>query len=162
MRRTTCGIAVAIAIAGLAASSDAAPSTLADPKVLAFKLPNQIPWGPVSAQGSQQAVLYGDPDKPGLYVVLNKWTPHHMSKPHFHANDRIITVLSGTWWVGTGDKWDPAATTAMPKGSVVTHFGKQVHWDGAKDEETVLEIVGMGPATSIPSPTADVSTKNQP
>ena len=36
----------------------------------------------------------------------------------------------------------------VPAGSYVTHFGKQIHWDGAKDEEVVLEIVGEGPATS--------------
>ena len=37
----------------------------------------------------------------------------------------------------------------MPMGSHVTHYGKQVHWDGAKDEPTVLMIAGDGPATSI-------------
>ncbi|WP_256436596.1 hypothetical protein [Bradyrhizobium sp. CCBAU 51753] len=37
---------------------------------------------------------------------------------------------------------------AMPAGSFVTHYGKQVHWDGAKDEDTVLLIMGEGPATS--------------
>jgi hypothetical protein len=36
----------------------------------------------------------------------------------------------------------------MPAGSFVTHFGKQVHWDGAKDEDVVLLIQGEGPATS--------------
>jgi len=36
----------------------------------------------------------------------------------------------------------------MPTGSFVTHFGKQVHWDGARDEEAWLIIVGDGPATS--------------
>jgi hypothetical protein len=35
----------------------------------------------------------------------------------------------------------------MPAGSFVTHFAKQVHWDGAKDEEVWLLIVGQGPAT---------------
>ena len=38
----------------------------------------------------------------------------------------------------------------MPAGTFVTHFGKQVHWDGAKDEDAVLLIMGEGPATSIP------------
>ena len=38
----------------------------------------------------------------------------------------------------------------MPAGSFVTHYGKQVHWDGAKDVDAVLLIVGMGPATSTP------------
>ena len=121
-----------------------------DPKVLAYQLPNQIHWTG-NAGGAQQAVLVGDPSKPGLYVVLTKWTPHHMSHPHFHPNDRYITVISGTWWVGTGTKYDPDSTTPIPAGSFVTHYGKQIHYDGAKDDEVTLEIVGMGPATSTPA-----------
>ena len=98
--------------------------------------------------GAQSAVLLGDPSKPGLYIILVKWTPHHMSHPHWHANARYITVLSGTWWVGTGPKFDPESTVAIPAGSFVTHFAKQIHYDGAKDEEAVLQIVGEGPATA--------------
>jgi len=95
-------------------------------------------------------VLVGDPSKPGLYMVLTKWLPGNMSRPHWHPNDRFITVLSGTWWVGTGETFDPASTVPMPAGTFVTHFGKQVHYDGAKDGEAVLLIVGEGPATSTP------------
>ena len=121
-----------------------------DPKVLAYKLPDQIPWkdDPI---GAKMAVLQGDPSKPGLYIVLVKWTPHHMSHPHWHPNDRFITVISGTWWVGTGSKFDPDTTVPMPAGSFVTHFAKQIHYDGAKDSEAVLEIVGEGPATATPA-----------
>jgi hypothetical protein len=72
------------------------------------------------------------------------------ARPHFHPNDRFITVLKGTWWVGTGTKFDPDSTKPMPAGTFVTHFGKQVHYDGAKDEEAVLLIVGEGPATITP------------
>jgi hypothetical protein len=121
-----------------------------DPKAVVFQLPDQIKWGPVTPAGSQQAVLFGDPSKPGLYGVLNKWKAgNHFSHPHFHPNDRFITVISGTWWVGSGPKWDPAnGSVPMPAGTFVTHFGKQVHWDGAKDEDAVILIVGEGPATS--------------
>jgi len=106
----------------------------------------------VTPAGSQQAVLFGDPTKPGLYGVLNKWTAgNHFSKPHFHPNDRFITVISRTWWVGSGPTFDPAnASVAMPAGSFVTHYGKQVHWDSAKDTDAVLLIVGQGPATATP------------
>jgi hypothetical protein len=57
-------------------------------------------------------------------------------------------VLSGTWWVNTGPKYDMAGATPVPAGSFVTHVGKEVHYDGAKDGECVLQIVGMGPATA--------------
>jgi len=70
-----------------------------------------------------------------------------MSRPHFHQHDRYVTVLKGTWYVGTGTKYDPDSTVGMPTGSYVTHFGKQIHYDGAKDDEVTLEIVGEGPQT---------------
>jgi hypothetical protein len=118
-----------------------------DPKAISIQLPKEIKWV-ATAGGSENAVLAGDPAKPGLYVVLTKWTPHKNSRPHFHPNDRFITVLSGTWWVNTGAKYDPDGMKPLPAGSVVTHYGKQIHYDGARDGEVILEIVGMGPATS--------------
>src|SRR5690242_7366307 len=131
---------------GLAMPGDAAELNSA---AVVYKLPDQIKWNPPSAAGAQNSVLVGDPSKPGLYVVLNKWLKgNHFSRPHFHPNDRFITVIQGTWWVGTGTKFDPANTVPMPAGTFVTHFGKQVHWDGAKDEDAVLLIMGEGPATA--------------
>lgn len=120
-----------------------------NPAAVAYKLPDQIKWSEADARGVQTAVVAGDPSKPGFYAVLTKWLKgNHFSRPHFHPNDRYITVLQGTWWVATGPKFDPALTVPMPAGSFVTHFGKQVHWDGAKDEDAVLLIVGEGPGTS--------------
>jgi hypothetical protein len=137
-----------ICFAGMLSLSSAAEL---NPAALAYKLPDQIPWGPVNAAGAQSAVVVGDPNKPGFYVVYNKWTKgNHFSRPHFYPNDRYIVVLQGTWWVGTGTKFDPVITTPMPAGCFVTRYGKQVHWDGAKDE-AVLMIMGEGPATSIPA-----------
>jgi hypothetical protein len=143
---------IALSVAATGSSALGAEPQL-NPKALAFKLPEQIPWKRNAAGTAENAVLYGDPEKPGLYVVLNKWLPGNMSRPHWHPNDRVITVLKGTWWVGTGDKFDPDSTVAMPTGTVVTHFGKEVHYDGAKDGEAWLIIVGEGPATATPAST---------
>jgi len=118
-----------------------------NPAALSYKLPEKIPWID-EGHGSKSATLVGDPSKAGLYIMLVKWLPHNMSRPHWHPHDRFITVISGTWWVGTGDKFEPENTVPIPAGSFVTHFGKQIHYDGAKDQEVVLEIVGMGPATA--------------
>jgi hypothetical protein len=117
-----------------------------DSKAISIQLPADIKWE--KGRGSETATLVGDPSKPGLYVVLQKWLPHNNSRPHFHPNDRYITVLSGTWWVNTGPKYDPDGMKPVPAGSFVTHFAKQIHYDGAKDGECILEIVGMGPATA--------------
>jgi hypothetical protein len=77
----------------------------------------------------------------------------NMSRPHWHPNDRYITVLKGTWWVGTGDTFAPDTTVSLPVGSYVSHFGKEVHYDGAKDVEAWLLIVGEGPETATPAST---------
>lgn len=147
-RRYRCVVLVPLVIAILVLLKPAKADL--NPAALAYKLPNQIPWTD-EASGAKQAVMRGDPSKPGPYIILVKWTPHHMSRPHFHPNDRFVMVLSGTWWVGTGSKYDPDSTVAMPVGTFVTHFAKQIHYDGAKDEEAVLEIVGEGPATATPA-----------
>src|SRR5262245_52277766 len=131
---------------GLAMPCDAAEL---DPAALVYKMPDQIKWNPPSAAGSQNAVLVGDPAKPGLYVVRNKWLKgNHFSRPHFHPNDRFITVLGGTWWMGSGTNFDPDSSVPLRAGTFVTHFGKQVHWDGAKAEDASLLIVGAGRGAS--------------
>ncbi len=144
-----CWLICALALSLGAASLAAAQAAELDPKAVTYQLPDRIEWkDPTGISGAKTAVLVGDPSKPGLYVVMVKWLPGRMSRPHWHPNDRFIRVISGTWWVGSGPKFDPDNTVPMPAGTFVTHFGKQVHYDGAKDEETVLQIVGEGPATT--------------
>ncbi len=112
----------------LALMAGAANAAELNPAAVIYQLPDQIKWvDPLGTSGAKTAVLMGDPGKPGMYAVMVKWLPGNFSRPHFHPNDRFITVLKGTWWVGTGNKFDPAQTVPMPAGSFVTHFGKQVH-----------------------------------
>jgi hypothetical protein len=141
------------AVVGIAAlvSLGAARPTDLNPAAIKIQLPDQIKWDDDLKRGESTALLAGNPESTGIYVELVKWHAHHMSHPHFHPNDRFITVISGTWWVGTGTKFDPDSTKPLPPGSFVRHVGKEVHYDGAKDEDTVLEIVGEGPATATPA-----------
>jgi len=144
--RRDAAIAIGAALGARTLAAGPASAAELDPKAVIFKLPDNIEWK--GTGGNRSAVLAGDPNGTGLYEVINKWLAgNNFSRPHFHPNDRFITVIKGTWWVATGNKFDPALTTPMPTGSFVTHFAKQVHWDGAKDEEAWLIIVGEGPAT---------------
>lgn len=121
-----------------------------DSTAVGYQLPDQIKWTG-NPNVAETAVLHGNPIEPGLYIELVKWHPHNFSHPHFHPNDRYITVLSGTWWVGTGTKFDTDKMVPMPPGSYVTDFAKGIHYDGAKDGDAVIEIVGEGPATITPA-----------
>jgi len=114
--------------------------------------PSEIRWIPIpGGLGAKFAVLLGDPNKPAPYVIRVMFPPHVMDTPHSHPNDRYVTVLSGTWYAGTGPTFDPATATPLPAGSVMFHPGGAAHWDGsAGDDGAVVQITGMGPGPSIP------------
>jgi quercetin dioxygenase-like cupin family protein len=114
--------------------------------------PAQIHWQDIpNGHGAQQAVLLGDPAKPGMYVVRVKFPPHVMDLPHVHSMARYVTVLEGTWASGTGNAFDPAHAVALKPGSVMLHPANGVHWDGSGSAETVVvQIVGEGPASTTP------------
>jgi hypothetical protein len=85
-----------------------------DRSAVDFTPPSDIKWVRNAAGTNEQAVLFGDPSKPGPYVVRLKWLPGNMSRPHFHPNDRFFVVIEGTWWLGSGDKYDPNSTVPAP------------------------------------------------
>jgi quercetin dioxygenase-like cupin family protein len=119
-----------------------------DPKAVEFIKPDDIKFVRNAAGTQETAVLFGDPNKPGPYVVRLRWLPGNMSRPHSHPNDRFFVVIEGTWWMGSGDKFDPDSTVPVPAGTYVIHHAGQVHYDGAKKEPVVIQVWGMGPATS--------------
>jgi hypothetical protein len=121
-----------------------------DPAAVTFVAPKDIKFVRNEAGTNETATLFGDPSKPGPYVIQLRWLPGNMSRPHFHPNDRFFMVLSGTWWVGNGGKFDPEETVPMPAGTHVIHWAKGVHFDGAKTEPATILVWGEGPATSTP------------
>ena len=122
-----------------------------DPRAVEFTTPENIKWVRNAAGTQETAVLFGDPAQPGPYVIRLRWLPGNMSRPHFHQNDRFFVVISGTWWLGSGDTYDPDSTVPVGPGTYVLHKAKQIHYDGAKAEPAVIQVWGMGPATSIPA-----------
>ena len=122
-----------------------------DRSIADFRTPEQIRWVRNPTGTNEQAILFGDPSKPGPYVVRLRWLKGNMSRPHFHPHDRFFIVVKGTWWVGTGDKFDPESTVPVPAGSYVVHYAQKIHFDGAKDEDCEIQVWGMGPATSTPA-----------
>lgn len=119
---------------------------LPDPKIMSVTLPENIEWR--KSASSDTAILQGDPSKPGLYIELVRWKAGNTSRPHTHPSARYITVISGTWWLGWGNTYEPDKMYPAKTGTYVVHHANQPHYDGAKDEDCVIMIVGMGPANS--------------
>jgi quercetin dioxygenase-like cupin family protein len=141
--RTTCIAALACMVMSAA---------LADPpkEVMSIQREGDLKFIPSkTTPGISQALIAGNPADPGkVYVVRNRFAPGTFSMPHFHPEARYIAVLKGTWWVGSGPVFDKDKTTPVPAGSFVIHHPNQIHWDGAKDEEAVVQIMGIGPGTT--------------
>jgi quercetin dioxygenase-like cupin family protein len=127
-------------------SGPASSQAVLDPSHVLAIMPKDIKWqGP---PGEERAPLFGDQTKPGVYALLIKWSPGNNSQPHSHSMDRVGYVISGTWWTSTSTTPDKATMKPIPAGSTVLHVANTVHWDGARDEETIILMTGVGPVTT--------------
>ncbi|MDR6413232.1 UNVERIFIED_ORG: hypothetical protein ABIC62_006654 [Burkholderia sp. 1595] len=110
----------------------------------------------VSQVGGQSAqVLYGDPTKPGLYTVLLRLEPHKRILPLSHPDSRFVTVLSGTFYIGFGDKYDQAGLKALPPGGIYTEPAHANHFGETRDEPALVAITGYGPSGTTYANPAD-------
>lgn len=92
-------------------------------------------------------LVFGDPSKPGMYIIRNHFKSGQMSHPHFHDQDRYVTVIKGTWWTGEGDKFAPETAVPIKAGGMMFHPAGYHHYDGSKPgtEDVIVQIQGMGP-----------------
>ena len=125
----------------LAAASLGAQTPSADHVVIT---PDQLHWTPYYA-GGEQTVLLGDPTRPGPYVLRVRFPAGLHIQPHYHTDNRIVQVLSGTMYFALGDSGDTSRMRAIPVGSLWTEPARMVHnaWTG--NGEVVLQVVGTGP-----------------
>jgi quercetin dioxygenase-like cupin family protein len=107
--------------------------------------PDQLKWV-TDPRGYQQAVIVGDPAKPGMYAAHIRFPVNLRIAPHFHPDERIVTVLSGTVHFGYGERFDESRLRALPAGSVWTEPAGQPHFAWVKDGEVVLQVIGIGPS----------------
>jgi quercetin dioxygenase-like cupin family protein len=109
--------------------------------------PVEIKWEEKDQSGVQRAFLVGDEKKPGMYTYRVRFPANHKVQPHFHPDERIVTVISGTLYVGYGEQFDESAMKALPTGSIWTEPAKQPHFVFAKEGEVVFQVVGAnGPS----------------
>jgi quercetin dioxygenase-like cupin family protein len=106
-----------------------------------------IKWLPFAAFPPQVrlAVLVGDPNQAGAYVIRVKVPAGVKLMPHIHPEDRIYTVISGVFYIGLGTKFDASKLKAYPPGSVVVLPGNTPHFHWAKSGEYVTQVSAYGP-----------------
>jgi hypothetical protein len=144
---------VAPLLAAAATSLRAQPAKAAgvDPTMTQVVQADAIPWKQLYnfPEGSaEQAPMHSTVGEPGQYFVLIRWHPGYMSAPHFYETDRLCVVLSGTWWVASGEDFAPESTLPVMAGGFVRRVARTPHYDGVKrdaKEPAIIAISGIGP-----------------
>ena len=109
--------------------------------------PGELQWGPapdVLPAGAKLAVLEGDPTKSGEFTMRLKMPDHYRLPPHFHPRMEHVTLISGSFHVGMGDKFDESKMAALPVGTFAWIKPGTHHFAMAKGE-TVIQLHGNGP-----------------
>jgi len=107
-----------------------------------------LKWGPappVLPKGGQMAVLAGDPGKPGPFVVRLKMPSGYKIPPHQHPTDEAVTVISGDFRFGMGDKLDEAKAEKLGTGGFVDLPKNMNHYAFSGGGEVVVQINSEGP-----------------
>ncbi|MBC7799372.1 MAG: cupin domain-containing protein [Gemmatimonadaceae bacterium] len=108
--------------------------------------PDALTWtAPAAyAKGAQFAVVKGDPTKEGMYVVRLKVPAGFRIAAHRHPNDENVTVLSGAFNIGTGDRLDEKKGELVKAGGYSYVMKGMTHYAWFT-EDTVIQLHGMGP-----------------
>lgn len=152
----------ALLLAQTSSAPKKAPAKAAGPAPVVVT-PDKIQWGPappIFQPGAQFAVLAGDPGKPGPFVVRLKLPDGYKIMPHWHPTPENVTVISGEFHVGMGEKFDEASMTTLPAGSVAVVPTHHNHYAMAKGE-TVVQVNAIGPFKLTYVNPADDPTKGQ-
>jgi pimeloyl-ACP methyl ester carboxylesterase/quercetin dioxygenase-like cupin family protein len=104
---------------------------------------NQV--GSSGLPGVSTKVLFGDPSQVGFYTIVLSVPAHTTIAAHTHRDDRMATVVSGTWHFGYGDHFDQKALKSLPAGSVYSEPGGVTHFAQTEAEPVLVQISGFGP-----------------
>ena len=131
------GAALLMPVAAIAA--DAAGSM--------YMKPADIKWGdapPTLPKGAKAAVLSGDPGKQGSFVLRLQMPANYKIAPHWHSMDEDVTVISGTVYLGEGDKMETKGAHELKAGAF-HHIAAKVHHYAFTKGPAVVQINATGP-----------------
>jgi quercetin dioxygenase-like cupin family protein len=104
----------------------------------------QVRWftPPYYKDGRQRAQLFGDSSRDGAWVDRVKIPAATRVLAHTHPQDELVTVIEGTWYLGEGERFDPAKLKSYPAGSFIVIPVGMPHFVAAKDGAVVVQLGG--------------------
>jgi quercetin dioxygenase-like cupin family protein len=145
------GVAVSCLVAGVvhAVADEPTNPAAAVLKSHIMLTPGDLKWedcatGPLPP-GAKCAALEGSRTAPNvLFTYRVKMPDNYKIQPHFHPADEHLTVISGTFNMGMGEKFDMKASKAMTAGSFMVMPKGHAHFAWTKGE-TILQVHAIGP-----------------
>ena len=109
-------------------------------------VPADLKWADVPSlpPGAKIAMIEGPANEAVPFIFRLKLPANYKIAAHWHPAIEHVTVISGTFNMGTGDKLDHSKTHPLPAGSVAIMQPKTNHFAWTKDE-TIVQVHGMGP-----------------
>jgi quercetin dioxygenase-like cupin family protein len=135
-----CLVALGMMVCGLASAQEGTPTHV-------VVTPSELKWGPappVFEKGASFTVVAGDPSKTGFFAVRLRMPAGYKIAPHWHPTDEHVTVLSGSFAVGMGEKFEKASMKTMPPGGYALLPAEMRHFAMATTAATV-QVDGQGP-----------------
>ena len=131
------------------------PATMAlaqTDKSMTYFVPASVPWK--AGKDAKSALLDGSPSKAGPFTYRLMVADGFRMEPHSHGHVEYITILSGTLYMGTGEKFDEKQARELPAGSFAVMPAGTPHFLWVKGE-TVIQVHGNGPTSTTQIKPAD-------
>ena len=139
---TTLAIVCLFAIAG---AQNTSPGQRLTPAEINALTPAGAGAGTSGVSGIQTRVLKGDPNKTGVYTIQLTVPANTKIESHTHPDDRVATVISGTWYIGYGLGFDEQKLKALSPGSFYTEPPNMAHFARTGNQAVSVQITGYGP-----------------
>ena len=130
-----------------ATRSATAPKSTPTKTSAATQQKDDFTWGPAPAifpAGAEMAVLQGNPGGSEMFTVRLRFPNGYKIPAHTHPTDENVTVISGHFLVGMGDKFDATSMMTLKPGGFVTAPANHAHYAAAQGP-TVVQVHAMGP-----------------
>jgi len=137
--------ALSILVATCGATAPSIPELRMTPTEITSGDKGESQIGSSKLAGVHTKILTGNPAAAGFYSILLFVPPHTTIQAHSHRDDRMATVVSGTWHFGYGTHFDEKALKMLPLGSVYSEPGGVNHFARTAEEPVVVHISGFGP-----------------
>jgi hypothetical protein len=104
-------------------------------------------------------VLKGDPNESGVYTIMPRVPAHTQIAVHCYRDDRVATVIPGTWHIGYGDRFEEWKRKALSPGTFYTEPPGRNYF-AETGGPVVVEITGFGPSsTAYVDPAQDLRSR---